>query len=213
MTSCIRPVHPFSRHAARPSTQQRSSGPEPQDHLWLSVQLPSDVSRYEWIAMSTINFFNQIRLLINVIGDFCTNESCPKMTAGPHFEFLWHDHRHTGTSDQQQIISCSAPVYIQNMMLWVEALLDDHQLLPLDHSTTFEYHIKQIYKRMFRFYAHAYYSHYRQIHQLGELDHFNLSFRHFILFSFAFQLLDYRDVRPLSSLVNSLLMPFTAIST
>jgi hypothetical protein len=35
------------------------------------------------------DFFNRINLLYGVVTEFCTDESCPTMTGGPKYEYLW----------------------------------------------------------------------------------------------------------------------------
>ena len=36
--------------------------------------------------MNTVDFFNQINMLYGTITEFCTEESCPVMSAGPKYE-------------------------------------------------------------------------------------------------------------------------------
>lgn len=38
-----------------------------------------------------VDFFNRINLIYGTISDYCTHESCPSMTGGPRFEYLWAD--------------------------------------------------------------------------------------------------------------------------
>ena len=39
-----------------------------------------------WVAVNTVDFFNQINMLYGTITEFCTEESCPVMSAGPKYE-------------------------------------------------------------------------------------------------------------------------------
>jgi MOB kinase activator 1 len=52
-------------------------------NLRLAVQLPDGEDLNEWIAVNTVDFFNQINMLFGTITDYCTQESCPVMSAGP----------------------------------------------------------------------------------------------------------------------------------
>ena len=38
-----------------------------------------------------IAFFNQINMLYGTVTEFCTNQECPVMCAGPRFEYHWQD--------------------------------------------------------------------------------------------------------------------------
>jgi hypothetical protein len=55
------------------------------------VQLPEREDINEWLAVNTVDFFNQINLLYGSITEFCTPKSCPVMAAGPKYEYLWAD--------------------------------------------------------------------------------------------------------------------------
>jgi MOB kinase activator 1 len=43
------------------------------------------------LAVNTIEFYNEINLLYGTVQEFCTPESCPIMSAGPKYEYLWAD--------------------------------------------------------------------------------------------------------------------------
>jgi len=48
-----------------------------------AVELPSGEDLNEWLAVNTIEFFNEINLLYGVLMEYCTPKSCPIMSAGP----------------------------------------------------------------------------------------------------------------------------------
>lgn len=64
-------------------------------------------------------------MLYGTITEFCTEESCPIMSAGPKYEYHWAD-GHT----VKKPIKCSAPKYIDYLMTWVQDQLDDENLFP-----------------------------------------------------------------------------------
>ena len=39
-----------------------------------------------WVAVNTVDFFNQINMLYGTITEFCTEQSCTVMSAGPKYE-------------------------------------------------------------------------------------------------------------------------------
>lgn len=76
-------------------------------------------------SVPAVDFFNQINMLYGTITEFCTEESCPIMSAGPKYEYHWAD-GHT----VKKPIKCSAPKYIDYLMTWVQDQLDDETLFP-----------------------------------------------------------------------------------
>ena len=79
----------------------------------------------EWVAVNTVDFFNQINMLYGTITDFCTEDQCPIMSAGPKYEYHWADGQTV-----KKPIKCSAPKYIDFLMTWVQDQLDDESLFP-----------------------------------------------------------------------------------
>ena len=61
--------------------------------------------------------------------------------------------------------------------------------------------VKNIFKRLFRVYAHIYHAHLEMIESLGEQKHLNTCFKHFLMFSLEFQLIDKREMAPLAKLI------------
>ena len=55
-------------------------------NLRLAVMLPEGEDLSEWVAVNTVDFFNQINMLYGTITEFCTEQSCPVMSAGPKYE-------------------------------------------------------------------------------------------------------------------------------
>lgn len=131
--------------------------------------------------ISAVDFFNQINMLYGTITEFCTEESCSIMSAGPKYEYHWAD----GLTVKKPI-KCSAPKYIDYLMTWVQDQLDDETLFPSKIGVPFPKNFlsiaKTILKRLFRVYAHIYHTHFDSIVSLGEEAHLNTSFKHFIYF-------------------------------
>ena len=75
--------------------------------------------------MAAVDFFNQINLLYGSISEYCTDASCPIMSAGPKYEYWWAD------GDKiKKPIKCSAPEYMDYLMNWVQGVLDDETIFP-----------------------------------------------------------------------------------
>lgn len=48
-----------------------------------TVELPNGEDLNEWLAVNTIEFYNEISILYGTLIEFCTPEQCPIMSAGP----------------------------------------------------------------------------------------------------------------------------------
>merc|ERR1712188_113211 len=165
--------------------------------------LPEGEDLNEWIAVNTVDFFNQINIMYGTIHDHCTEQSCQVMSAGPKFGYLWAD----GTSVKKPI-KCSAPVYIDYLMTWVQDQLDDEALFPSRIGVPFPKNFvtiaKTMLKRLFRVYAHIYHQHFQHVVSLGEEAHLNTSLKHFIFFVQEFNLVEKRELAPLQELIERL---------
>nr|XP_021331635.1 MOB kinase activator 1A isoform X1 [Danio rerio] len=197
-------------------------------NLRAAVMLPEGEDLNEWIAVNTVDFFNQINMLYGTITEFCTEVKCSVMSAGPRYEYHWAD----GTNIKKPI-KCSAPKYIDYLMTWVQDQLDDETLFPskiglygyigyehrgavkpfhtifllvpgVPFPKNFMSVAKTILKRLFRVYAHIYHQHFDAVIQLQEEAHLNTSFKHFIFFVQEFNLIDRRELAPLQDLIEKL---------
>ncbi|KAF9963553.1 MOB kinase activator 1B [Mortierella alpina] len=173
-------------------------------NLRLAVHLPEGEDLNEWLAVNTVDFFNQINMLYGTITEFCTPQDCPVMSAGPKYEYHWKD-----DSQFKKPARVSAPVYVDHLMSWVQSQLDNETIFPskigIEFPPQFKTIINDIFRRLFRVYAHIYTTHFPIIVSLGEEAHLNTSFKHFILFVKEFDLIDSKELAPLSDLIESLL--------
>eukprot|EP00727_Mastigamoeba_balamuthi_P009022 m51a1_g4742 putative mps1 binder-like protein (249) ;mRNA; r:376178-377390 len=172
-------------------------------NLKAAVTLPEGEDLNEWLAVNTVDFFNQINMLYGTITEFCTKQTCAVMSAGPKYEYHWAD----GKSIKKAIV-VSAPEYVDYLMTWVQSQLDDETIFPskigVPFPASFVKIVRTIFKRLFRVYAHIYYSHFPKIINLGEEAHLNTSFKHFIYFCNEFALVDKKELAPLQSLITTL---------
>ena len=149
----------------------------------LAVELPKGEDLNEWLAVNTIEFYNDINLLYGMLEEFCTKQTCPVMSAGPKYEYLWADGSNVKTP-----MKVSASEYIEYLMVWVESQLNNENIFPSTIGVPFPKNfiqiIKVIFKRLFRVYAHIYYTHFPHIVMLGCQNHLNTCFKHFIFFIF-----------------------------
>lgn len=163
------------------------------------VKLPAGANVEEWLAITTIDFFNELNLLIGALQDLCTEQTCPAMCAGP-FVWLWAD------GDKiREPVKMSAPRYFEHLLTWVDAKLADESFLPVQPGepfpATYKKGMRVIYKRLFRVYAHVFHSHFKEMLEDEADAHLNHSFKHFVYFVKEFDLMDSEELEPLKDLV------------
>lgn len=112
------------RNAARRGRPERMGCSEQYVNNSGTLQVPCN-NTDDPCSVPAVDFFNQINMLYGTITEFCTEESCPIMSAGPKYEYHWAD-GHT----VKKPIKCSAPKYIDYLMTWVQDQLDDETLFP-----------------------------------------------------------------------------------
>ncbi|RNA30917.1 MOB kinase activator 3A [Brachionus plicatilis] len=161
-----------------------------------TVKLPKDEELNDWIAVHVVDFFNRINLLYGVISDYCTDESCPIMSGGPKYEYLWCD------NDQyKKPTHLSAPKYIALLMEWIEKQINDETVFPVQVGIAFPKNFQSICKkllsRLFRVFVHVYIHHFDRISQIGAEAHVNTCYKHFIYFVTEFNLLRKEEIEPL----------------
>jgi MOB kinase activator 1 len=93
--------------------------------MQLAVELPAGEDLNEWLAVNTIEFYNEINVLYGILTEFCTAESCATMSAGPKYEYLWADGHNVKTP-----LKVSAAEYIDFLMTWVESQLNNEKVFP-----------------------------------------------------------------------------------
>nr|GMD76070.1 MOB kinase activator-like 1A [Ipomoea batatas] len=97
-------------------------------------------------------------------------------------------------------------------MDWIEGQLDDESIFPqrlgAPFPGNFKEVVKTIFKRLFRVYAHIYHTHFQKIVSLKEEAHLNTCFKHFILFTNEFGLIDKKELAPLQELIESIIAPY-----
>ncbi|EON64766.1 hypothetical protein W97_03999 [Coniosporium apollinis CBS 100218] len=169
-----------------------------------AVLLPEGEDLGEWLAVNVVDFYNQINLLYGSITEFCSPQSCPEMKATDEFEYLWQDNENF-----KRPTKMPAPQYIEHLMAWVQSNIDNEQMFPsrigVPFPKSFPTLLRQIFKRLYRVYAHIYCHHYPVVVALGLEPHLNTSFKHYVLFVDEHGLATGKDFwGPLGDLVESM---------
>lgn len=177
------------------------------------VTRPEEFALEDWIRVHLIDLFNDLKVLYGSIADhICTNESCPEMSAGPCYTYLWADGETVVTPEQ-----VSAPQYVgylinwitkqmQNPLVFPEAELQEERHLTMPgggDNSQFIRCAKIMLKRMFRVYAHIYHSHLDHFISLRTESQLNLRFKRFIHFVLEFHLVDKKELYALRRLISN----------
>lgn len=138
---------------------------------------------------TVVDFYNQINLLYGSITEFCSPTTCPEMKATDEFEYLW-----ANAPQYPKPTRLPAPTYISLLLSWVSDHISNASLFPTapgaPFPSNFEKEVRQIFKRMYRIYAHIYCHHYSVVRGLGLEPHLNTGFKHYVLFVEEFGLAD-----------------------
>jgi MOB kinase activator 1 len=167
-----------------------------------AVRRPEAEDLNEWIAKNVSDSFRHVKLLYNTITEFCTPASCPSMTAGGGFKYLWEE------ADGSRL-DLSAPDYIQRLLSSVDQQIENDAIFPTapgdPFPDDFEAIVQRIMRRLFRIYAHCYYHHLQSFTMLQTQPHLNTCFKHFVFFANEFQLVERDQLDPLRDMVDEIL--------
>lgn len=172
----------------------------------LTVRKPEAEMLGEWLTTNSVEIYKEIEFIYGVLADYCTKESCPSMTAGRRFEYLWAD----GVKYIQPV-KLTAPDYVKHLMIWVEKMLEPYvNKRKLTENGEFvnkswKKAFRNIFKRLFRVYAHIYHSHMKIIEELNIQKHLNTSFKRFVMFVDEFSIITLAHMEPLADLVRKML--------
>lgn len=165
------------------------------------VQVPKYVDQNEWIVLNVFEFYQYLNLFYGVIAKFVTPQTCPTMNAGPGVDYLW-------TDTNNNPVRLPANTYIDLVLTWISNKFDDSTLFPTKQAVPFPPHflgvLKNIYRQMFRIFAHIYHNHFDKFVHLSMEAHWNSFFAHFISFGKEFDLLDRQEMEPLALLIEAM---------
>uniref|UniRef100_A0A0D9Z8S4 CCHC-type domain-containing protein n=1 Tax=Oryza glumipatula TaxID=40148 RepID=A0A0D9Z8S4_9ORYZ len=134
-------------------------------------------------------------------------EQVPLARSEPQYEYRWAD----GVKVKKPV-QVSAPKYVEYLMDWVESQLDDEAIFPQKIGAPFPQNfrevIRTIFKRLFRVYSHMYHSHFQMILKLKEEAHLSTCFKHFVLFTWEFHLIDRAELAPLNELIEPIVFRY-----
>lgn len=145
----------------------------------------------EYIGAKTVEFYNDLAMLFeSVIVDAREKYKRPGYGFPPEFIYYWTEDVEAGT----EVAALTAPDYMEKALVWIDKVLDDRTIFPIDQSVDFpgdfiSNHICKIFTFMFRVFAILYHGHYELLVQNKVANLLNTALKHFIFFSIRFNLL------------------------
>jgi MOB kinase activator 1 len=166
--------------------------------LKASVRQPPGIIGNHWLATHTVDFFQLTTVLYGALSSACTAETCACMNCGSTFEYLWRD-------PGQRPARLPAPAYVQRLSQWIDEQLNDETRFPSssEYPADFLMHVKNIFRRLFRVFAHMYLSHYSDAVHLGVHVALNTAFIHFMEFAAHFDLVSVVELKPARELLET----------
>lgn len=73
-----------------------------------------------------MDFFNRINLIYGTVSEYCDSASCPTMSGGARFEYLWAD-----GEKYKKPTALPAPQYVTLLMDWIEAQINNETVFPV----------------------------------------------------------------------------------
>ncbi|GAB0094606.1 MOB kinase activator-like 3 [Sergentomyia squamirostris] len=165
------------------------------------VTLPQGENMNDWLAVHVVDFFNRINLIYGTVSEFCTVNSCPTMSGGPRYEYLWAD-----GVQYRKPTPLPAPKYIELLMDWVECQINNENLFPVSTDIPFPRSFvtlcRKILTRLFRVFVHVYIHHFDRIVSIGAEAHVNTCYKHFYYFVQEFELVSPKELEPLCEMTS-----------
>eukprot|EP00095_Tigriopus_kingsejongensis_P006698 maker-scaffold25_size650667-snap-gene-3.22 protein:Tk06698 transcript:maker-scaffold25_size650667-snap-gene-3.22-mRNA-1 annotation:"low quality protein: mps one binder kinase activator-like 3-like" len=168
-----------------------------------AVQVPPGESFNDWLAVHVVDFFNRIQVLYGVVAEVCSDETCPIMSGGPRYEYLWQD-----GLEYKKPTALSAPEYHVHLFQWIENQIYNEGIFPRDTDSDFPKDFKKICQkmlvRMFRVFVHVYIHHFDRLTEINAEAHGNTLFKHYYYFVTEFQLVNDKAFAPLADLIDKI---------
>ncbi len=169
------------------------------------------------MAVHVVDFFNRINLIYGTVCEQCTgtdpcgstnrssfvnegisksDSTCPTMSGGPKYEYLWQD-----GSKYKKPTKLPANQYISLLMDWIELQINDETIFPVTMDVAFPKNFgsacKKILTRLYRVFVHVYVHHFDRLMSIGAEPHVNTCYKHFYYFVTEFGLVNEKEFEPL----------------
>lgn len=179
-----------------------------------TVATPTGESLNEWLAVNTVDFFNEVSLLYGLVAEEAA-ETFTKQGEGfpAGFEYRWAD----GVKIKKPI-RCSSPEYVDYVMSWVDSQINNEQIFPPSDDVPFPAqflkYVRNIFKRLFRVFAIIYSKQelFGIYESIEAAPHLNTSFKHFMFFVLEHKLVEEQEMRAIASITAPHIEQFAKMS-
>ncbi|ERL87808.1 hypothetical protein D910_05197 [Dendroctonus ponderosae] len=185
-----------------------------------AVKLPPGEDLNDWIAVHgestgnfkahrkltrvlVVDFFNRINLIYGTICDDCTEQTCPTMSGGPRFEYLWAD-----GGKFKKPTPLPAREYISYLMDWIEMQINNQAVFPCTSDMPFPKNFAtqccKILARLHRVFVHVYIHHFQNVVAISAEAHVNTCYKHFYYFVTEHNLVSRKELEPLKEMASKI---------
>jgi len=158
----------------------------------------------EWLATNLFQFFKEVCLLYALASDDAVDRF-PKMGMGfpPKYEYRWAPPLGKRKTRPER---CSGPDYVQNVLGFIEDVINDQAHFPMDENRLFPSDFveiaKKLYTRLFRVFAIMFHHFVETLGEQGFNLYLQQSFRNFMFLCFEYDLIRDREFRALQEIVD-----------
>jgi len=150
---------------------------------------PKHSTLIDWLILNTRDFYSLFQnFFLAEIRKDCTEKTCPRMSAGPTYEYLWAE-----GACRKNPTHLPAFVYIQRVCLWAEhAIRMLQNSLPTDKRAAYKktYGVcSRVWGRTIRILMHIYRHHWDFVVQKGLDDFLDQNTKHFVMFALKYKLI------------------------
>lgn len=167
------------------------------------VCLPEGEKMNDWLAVHVVDFFNRINLIYGTVSEYCSEITCPIMSGGSRYEYLWAD-----GENYKKPTHLPAPRYVELLMDWIESQINNENVFPVSTDVpfpkTFVTLCRKILTRLFRVFVHVYIHHFDRIVSIGAEAHVNTCYKHFYYFVQEFDLISAKELEPLNEMTSKI---------
>lgn len=92
-----------------------------------AVKIPNGETLFQWLTVNSIDFYNMANFFYASLCENCTISSCPIMSAGNTFIYMWRDKQNEQYKNPTEIC---ARQYMRLSICKIEQLLSDKKIFP-----------------------------------------------------------------------------------
>jgi len=154
------------------------------------TDLPPEIPLLHWIKVNVAEFYNSILLLCESVQTVCTETTCPGMSAGPDYSFLWAEGEYRNNPTV-----LPAKDYIRRLLEWADGMIQNEQVFPSDDVTPPDFNetCDVLSRRLLRAPMHIYHHHYDVLKEKGQSSQLDSLTLKYCIFALKFNLFRSKD--------------------